>query len=84
MLSREFYRSPVLASRLGLTDHDERLDDLSADAFVRRDAEDAEMLARVETIGEAGPPGVGGLDAVGLNAQLCRAPGGEQIKKNIT
>ena len=25
-----------------------------------------------------------GLDAVGLNAQLCRAPGGEQIKKNST
>lgn len=66
LLSREFDRSPVLASRLGLTDHDERLDDLSAEAFERRDAEDAELLARVEAIGEARPPGAGDLDAAGL------------------
>ena len=38
-LAQEFEWSPVMASGLGLTEFDDRLDDLSADAFRRRDAE---------------------------------------------
>ena len=35
-LSNEFEEAPVTASALGLTDFDDRLDDLSADGFERR------------------------------------------------
>jgi uncharacterized protein (DUF885 family) len=48
-LDNEFDISPVNASALGLTEYDERLDDLSADAFHRRDADAAEWLKRFES-----------------------------------
>jgi uncharacterized protein (DUF885 family) len=45
-LNREFDDSPVRASALGLTEYDERLDDLSEAAIERRDREDVEWLER--------------------------------------
>ncbi|MEO6349380.1 MAG: DUF885 domain-containing protein [Candidatus Limnocylindrales bacterium] len=47
-LDNEFETSPVFATTLGLTDYDERLDDLSATAFQRRDADAQEWLGRFE------------------------------------
>ena len=45
---------PVAASGLGLTEYDERLDDLSADAFRARDASAAAFLARLDGIADEG------------------------------
>jgi uncharacterized protein (DUF885 family) len=45
-LQAEWADSPVRASSLGLTEHDERLDDLSAAAFERRRDVDAAWLER--------------------------------------
>ena len=39
LLEADFAASPVAASGFGLTDYDDRLDDLSADAFRQRDAD---------------------------------------------
>ena len=50
LLDAEFEASPVTASGLGLTDHDGRLDDLSAMAFERRDADAARFLGRLEQL----------------------------------
>ena len=67
-LDHEFEVSPVRASGLGLTDYDERLDDLSADAFRRRDAEDERWLARFE-----GPEDPGGrADGLSFDERLDR------------
>lgn len=49
-LANEFETSPVTASALGLTEYDERLDDLSAEAFARRDADAVEWLRRFTAI----------------------------------
>jgi uncharacterized protein (DUF885 family) len=57
LLDADFAASPVAASGYGLTDYDERLDDLSADAFRRRDADAATYLARLERIGDVAPGG---------------------------
>lgn len=46
LLSEEFERSPVLASSLGLTDYDERLDDLSAESMIERDAAAERWIGR--------------------------------------
>lgn len=54
LLSTDFDASPVLASGLGLTDYDEQLDDLSADAFRRRDADAASFLARFDAVTDDG------------------------------
>jgi len=54
LLARDFAASPVAASGFGLTDFDERLDDLSADAFGARDAYAADLLARLDGIGDEG------------------------------
>jgi uncharacterized protein (DUF885 family) len=51
-LKNEFETSPVTATTLGLTDYDERLDDLSADAFRKRDSDAAEWLGRFEAAAE--------------------------------
>jgi uncharacterized protein (DUF885 family) len=48
-LRNEFETSPVLATTLGLTEYDERLDDLSASAFHRRDADAQEWLTKFES-----------------------------------
>ena len=54
-LSREFFDaeladSPVHASRLGLTEYDDQLDDLSEAAFERRSQTDASWLARFREV----------------------------------
>ena len=52
LLAAEFAASPVMASGLGLTDYDDRLDDLSAQALERRDADAARFLGRFEELDE--------------------------------
>ncbi len=52
-LDAEFADSPVRASSLGLTDYDERLDDLSESAFDRRRSSDAVWLERFRAIPDA-------------------------------
>ncbi|MEX2548223.1 MAG: DUF885 domain-containing protein [Chloroflexota bacterium] len=47
-LKNEFETSPVTATTLGMTDYDDRLDDLSAAAFEKRDSDAADWLARFE------------------------------------
>src|SRR5687768_4076770 len=53
-LSNEFETSPVTASGLGLTEYDERLDDLSSESFHKRDADAEEWLARFEVLPDSG------------------------------
>jgi uncharacterized protein (DUF885 family) len=57
LLQADFAASPTAASGHGLTEYDERLDDVSADAFRRRDADAGTYLGRLERIGEIGPDG---------------------------
>ena len=55
-LQEEYAESPTTASRLGLTEYDERLEDLSAEAFERRNRRAAEWLGRFEALdGELTP-----------------------------
>src|SRR3954471_22620073 len=54
LLASDLAASPVMGSALGLTEHDERLDDLSAEAFERRDADAAAFLARFDALSEDG------------------------------
>jgi len=56
-LKEEYEDSPTLASSLGLTEYDERLDDTSAAAYERRRASDLEWLHkfRAVTDGELAP-----------------------------
>ena len=53
-LAEEFEASPVLASGLGLTEYDERLDDLSASAIGAKEAGDAEWLVRFRGVADEG------------------------------
>jgi uncharacterized protein (DUF885 family) len=53
LLDADFAASPVAASGFGLTDFDDRLDDLSADAFRRRDADAETFLGRLERVRDA-------------------------------
>ena len=55
-LKVEYEASPVLASALGLTEYDERLDDLSADAIARKEQSDAEWLGRLRAVPDDGLP----------------------------
>ncbi len=57
LLEADFAASPVAASGYGLTEYDERLDDLSSDAFRKRDADAATFLGRLERIGDIAPDG---------------------------
>ena len=57
LLQADFAASPTSASGYGLTEYDNRLDDLSADAFGRRDAYAAAFLGRLERIGDVAPDG---------------------------
>ena len=52
-LDAEFADSPVRASSLGLTEYDERLDDLSEAAFERRRSTDATWLERFRAMPDA-------------------------------
>src|SRR4029077_13810314 len=49
-LQEEFAESPVLATSRGLTAYDERLDDLSADAFRRHEERSSAWLKRFRAI----------------------------------
>jgi uncharacterized protein (DUF885 family) len=51
-MANDFKNSPVTASYMGLTDYDEQLDDLSAEAFARRDVEAGQWLADFERVDE--------------------------------
>jgi uncharacterized protein (DUF885 family) len=53
-LKEEFAESPVLASSLGLTQYDETLDDLSAEAFKRHEERTTEWLKRFRVLGDDG------------------------------
>ena len=53
-LEAEFEESPVRASALGLTEYDDRLDDLSEAAFDRRRAADEAWLERFRAVDPAG------------------------------
>ena len=53
-LKEEYEDSPVTASSLGLTDYDERLDDLSRHAFERRMADDRRWLAAFRGVRDDG------------------------------
>ncbi|HET7829706.1 MAG TPA: hypothetical protein VFL03_09095, partial [Candidatus Limnocylindrales bacterium] len=48
LLDADFAFSPVSASGYGLTDYDDRMDDLSADALRARDAAAAEQLTALD------------------------------------
>src|SRR3954465_13695073 len=52
-LGEEFEHSPVLASGLGLTEFDDRLDDLSAETFRKRDADATRWRERFEAVPDA-------------------------------
>ena len=54
LLDADFAFSPVTASGYGLTDYDERMDDVSADAQQARDAAAVEFLATFDAIGDDG------------------------------
>ena len=54
LLKEEYDASPVLASSLGLTDYDERLDDLSAEAIRGKEEADTEWLRRLRAVPDAG------------------------------
>jgi uncharacterized protein (DUF885 family) len=49
-LDEEFAASPTFASALGLTEYDDKLDDLSAEAFEQRDADAERWLARFSAV----------------------------------
>src|SRR5438046_10729211 len=53
-LKEEYEDSPTLASSLGLTEYDERLDDTSAAAYERRRASDLEWLRKFRAVGGDG------------------------------
>src|SRR2546423_1759537 len=53
-LKEEFAESPVQASALGLTAYDEKLDDLSADAFTQHEQRSAAWLTRLRALPDEG------------------------------
>lgn len=53
-LEDEFDSSPVHASSLGLTEYDERLDDLSSEAILAKEQRDADWLARFRALPDQG------------------------------
>jgi uncharacterized protein (DUF885 family) len=54
LLDADFAFSPVTASGYGLTDYDNRMDDVSADAMRARDAAAADLLAALDAIDDDG------------------------------
>lgn len=55
-LKEEYEDSPTLASSLGLTEYDERLDDTSAAAYERRRVSDLEWLGKFRAVADDGLP----------------------------
>jgi uncharacterized protein (DUF885 family) len=54
LLAADFAASPVSATGYGLTEYDDRLDDVSADALRARDADAATFLARLDGVADDG------------------------------
>ncbi|HEX5828715.1 MAG TPA: DUF885 domain-containing protein, partial [Candidatus Limnocylindrales bacterium] len=54
LLASDFDFSPVSASAYGLTEYDDHLDDVSAEALRARDAAAALLLARLDAVGDEG------------------------------
>ncbi|MBI3522266.1 MAG: DUF885 domain-containing protein [Chloroflexi bacterium] len=54
LLKEEYDASPVLASSLGLTEYDERLDDLSREAIEAREEKDTQWLAKLRGVSDEG------------------------------
>jgi len=54
LLAADFAASPVSATGYGLTEYDDKLDDVSADALRARDADAAAFLARLDAVGDEG------------------------------
>ncbi|HEY3126244.1 MAG TPA: DUF885 domain-containing protein [Candidatus Limnocylindria bacterium] len=61
-LKEEYEDSPTLASSLGLTEYDERLDDTSAAAYERRRASDLEWLRKFRAVADDGLAPAEGID----------------------
>ena len=61
-LANDYETSPVTASGLGLTDYDDRLDDLSSAAFDKREADAASYLGRFVAIAADGLSADGRID----------------------
>src|SRR5829696_4390881 len=78
MLATDFAASPVSASAYGLTEYDDRLDDVSAEALRGRDATAAELLARLDGVDDAGLTTDESIDAdlarAVLRGRLIMAP----------
>ena len=55
-LTNEFETSPVMASYHGKTEYDDRLDDMSAAAFHKRDTDAQEWFDRFEAAGDGPRP----------------------------
>src|SRR2546428_9544321 len=53
-LKEEYEDSPTMASSLGLTEYDERMDDTSAEAFRRRVEADEAWLTRFRAVPDEG------------------------------
>ena len=53
-LKEEYEDSPTLASSLGLTEYDERLDDTSAAAYERRRESDVTWLGKFRAVADDG------------------------------
>jgi uncharacterized protein (DUF885 family) len=53
-LASEYETSPVMASALGLTEYDDRVDDLSAEAWQQRDDDAEKWLERFEAVADDG------------------------------
>jgi uncharacterized protein (DUF885 family) len=54
LLASDFAASPVMASQVGRTEYDDKLDDMSDQALEARDAKAAELLARLDAVGDGG------------------------------
>jgi uncharacterized protein (DUF885 family) len=54
LLAADFAASPVTATGYGLTEYDDKLDDVSADALRARDVDAAAFLARLDAVGDEG------------------------------
>ena len=79
-LEAEWADSPVRASSLGLTEHDERLDDLSAAAFERRKDADAAWLDRFRAVD---PQALGADEAIDRDLVISILRG-RQIMEDFT
>lgn len=69
-IARSFERSPSRATRAGVHDRDDQLDDLSRAAFEARIAEQKALLAELESLRQSGLSDDDAIDAQLLDGQL--------------